>query len=91
MDKLTEWYSALGKIEMGRWCHVLNDCNEVLEMATQNVGMGGMAIDQDENLDRSVISILRFTSLLFENSFSRSVYSSMDVISLIYLLQLIKT
>lgn len=64
---------------MGRWCHVLNDCNEVLEMATQNIETGGMAIDQDDSLDRPVISILRFTSLLFENSFSRSVYSSMDV------------
>lgn len=65
---------------MGRWCHVLNDCNEILEMATQKTETGVIAIDLDDSMDHSVISILRFTSLLFENSFSRSVYSSIDVL-----------
>uniref|UniRef100_A0A915E7Q5 UBA domain-containing protein n=1 Tax=Ditylenchus dipsaci TaxID=166011 RepID=A0A915E7Q5_9BILA len=64
---------------MGRWVDVLNDCDDVLEAATKLDGESGtMAIDHNEQMNRPVISVLRFTSLLFENSFSRSVYSSMD-------------
>lgn len=64
---------------MGRWYEVLNDCDEILEQATKDIESGLVAIDMDDSFDRPIISILRFTSLLFENSFSRSVYSSMGV------------
>lgn len=64
---------------MGRFAYVLNDCDEILEVATKQADCGKVFIDYDDTLDCAVISVLRFTSLLFENSFSRSVYSSMDV------------
>lgn len=64
---------------MGRWFDVLNECDDILEQATKEIQTGIMPIDMDDSFDRSVVSILRFTSLLFENSFSRSVYSSMEV------------
>lgn len=99
LDILTEWYSALGKVnilllitfliisiktEMGRWYEVLNDCDEILENAVKETESGAMTIDVDDSYDRSVTAILRFTSLLFENSFSRSVYSSMGVRKLFF-------
>ncbi|KAI1715515.1 E3 ubiquitin-protein ligase [Ditylenchus destructor] len=78
LDSMTEWSSVLGKTEMGRWTDILNDCDEILEAATKSDETGTLAIDADEKLHHPVISIMRFTSLLFENSFSRSVYSSME-------------
>uniref|UniRef100_A0A1I8B835 Ras-GAP domain-containing protein n=1 Tax=Meloidogyne hapla TaxID=6305 RepID=A0A1I8B835_MELHA len=37
-----------------------------------------MSVDKNESQEAQLISVLRFTSLLFENTFGRSIYSSMD-------------
>uniref|UniRef100_A0A914CM31 Uncharacterized protein n=1 Tax=Acrobeloides nanus TaxID=290746 RepID=A0A914CM31_9BILA len=79
LDKANEWCNVFGKTEMGRWVDVLNRCDSILETAiTKHKETGSLAIDTDDSLERPLISVLRFTWLLFENSFTRSVYSSMD-------------
>jgi hypothetical protein len=37
-----------------------------------------LAVDRNTSLEVPLVSVLRFTSLLFENTFSRSIYSSME-------------
>jgi hypothetical protein len=37
-----------------------------------------LAVDRNTSLELPLVSVLRFTSLLFENTFSRSIYSSME-------------
>lgn len=37
-----------------------------------------MSVDKNESQEAQIISVLRFTSLLFENTFGRSIYCSMD-------------
>ncbi|KAL3125374.1 hypothetical protein niasHT_002102 [Heterodera trifolii] len=78
LDMMTEWCSTFGKTEMGRWAEVLNDCDSVLEAALEEDQNGTFAVDRDESLEAPVLSVLRFTSLLFENTFSRSIYASME-------------
>lgn len=68
---------------MGRWVDVLNRCDSILEDIVDDT-TGSMAIDVSSEYERVVVSILKFTSLLFENCFTRSVYSSMDVSSPTY-------
>lgn len=63
---------------MGRWADVLNRCDSILEDIVDDT-TGALAIDVSSEYERVVVSILKFTSLLFENCFTRSVYSSMDV------------
>lgn len=67
--------------EMARWSDVLNMCDEVLKDAVTCSSSPGapMAIDEDQNLISDVTSVLSFTAMLFENTFTRSVYSSIDV------------
>lgn len=67
------------KTEMGRWKDVLNECDNILDLALSTDAFGVLNVDRDEKFESYVIIILRFTSLLFENTFSRSIYSSMDV------------
>ncbi|VDO17582.1 unnamed protein product [Brugia timori] len=55
-------------------------CDDVLKDAvTCSSSPGGaMAIDEDQTLLTDVTSVLSFTAMLFENTFTRSVYSSTD-------------
>nr|CAD2160959.1 unnamed protein product [Meloidogyne enterolobii] len=75
LDNITEWCSVFGKTELGRWVDVLNDCDAVLEAADEDEIM---SVDKNESQEAQIISVLRFTSLLFENTFGRSIYCSMD-------------
>lgn len=76
---------------MARWSDVLNMCDEVLKDAVTCTSSPGapMAIDEDQNLLPDVTSVLSFTAMLFENTFTRSIYSSTDV-SIIIKLKLLK-
>ncbi|VDK27232.1 unnamed protein product [Anisakis simplex] len=76
-----EWQPQFGKSEMSRWADILNMCDEVLEKAVTYVDPNGvlMAVDNDPEMVRRVSAVLSFTSLLFENTFTRSIYSSIDV------------
>ncbi|KAL7072127.1 hypothetical protein ACQ4LE_008758 [Meloidogyne hapla] len=78
LDNITEWCSVFGKTELGRWVDVLNDCDAVLESALALDEDETMSVDKNESQEAQLISVLRFTSLLFENTFGRSIYSSMD-------------
>uniref|UniRef100_A0A183BP47 UBA domain-containing protein n=1 Tax=Globodera pallida TaxID=36090 RepID=A0A183BP47_GLOPA len=78
LDMMTEWCSTFGKTEMGRWADVLNDGDAILDAALEEDQNGTFAIDRDDTLEAPVLSVLRFTSLLFENTFSRSIYASME-------------
>lgn len=75
-----EWQPQFGKCEMARWSDVLNMCDEVLEDAVKcNSSPGApMTIDEDQTLIADVTSVLSFTAMLFENTFTRSIYSSID-------------
>lgn len=59
----------------------MNMCDDVLKDAvTCSSSLGApMAIDEDQTLLADVTSVLSFTAMLFENTFTRSVYSSTDV------------
>lgn len=37
-----------------------------------------MSVDKNDSQEAQLISVLRFTSLLFENTFGRSIYNSVD-------------
>uniref|UniRef100_A0A915NDM5 DUF908 domain-containing protein n=1 Tax=Meloidogyne javanica TaxID=6303 RepID=A0A915NDM5_MELJA len=78
LDNITEWCSVFGKTELGRWVDVLNDCDAVLEAAVALDEDEVMSVDKNESQEAQIISVLRFTSLLFENTFGRSIYCSMD-------------
>ncbi|VDK86830.1 unnamed protein product, partial [Litomosoides sigmodontis] len=83
LERLTEvheWQPQFGKSEMARWSDVLNMCDEVLKDAVTCSSSPGapMAIDEDQNLIPDVTSVLSFTAMLFENTFTRSVYNSID-------------
>ncbi|CAK5066329.1 unnamed protein product [Meloidogyne enterolobii] len=49
------------------WCSVFGKDEEEI-----------MSVDKNESQEAQIISVLRFTSLLFENTFGRSIYCSMD-------------
>ncbi|OZC09116.1 hypothetical protein X798_03863 [Onchocerca flexuosa] len=83
LERLTEvheWQPQFGKSEMARWSDVLNLCDDVLKDAVTCSSSPGapMAIDEDQTLLADVTSVLSFTAMLFENTFTRSVYSSTD-------------
>ncbi|KAL3982881.1 HECT-domain (ubiquitin-transferase) family protein [Acanthocheilonema viteae] len=80
LTEVHEWQPQFGKSEMARWSDVLNMCDEVLKDAVTCSSSPGapMAIDEDQNLLPDVTSVLSFTAMLFENTFTRSVYSSTD-------------
>ncbi|CAG9536021.1 unnamed protein product [Cercopithifilaria johnstoni] len=83
LERLTEvheWQPQFGKSEMARWSDVLNMCDEVLKDAVTCSSSPGapMAVDENQNLLPDVTSVLSFTAMLFENTFTRSVYSSTD-------------
>ncbi|MCP9265605.1 E3 ubiquitin-protein ligase huwe1 [Dirofilaria immitis] len=83
LERLTEvheWQPQFGKSEMARWSDVLNMCDDVLKDAVTCSSSPGapMAIDEDHTLLADVTSVLSFTAMLFENTFTRSVYSSTD-------------
>lgn len=66
---------------MARWADVLNMCDEVLKRAVTHVDTRGvlMAVDAEPIVVRRVAAVLSFTALLFENTFTRSIYNSVDV------------
>uniref|UniRef100_F1KQ87 Syntaxin-binding protein 5 n=1 Tax=Ascaris suum TaxID=6253 RepID=F1KQ87_ASCSU len=75
-----EWQPQFGKSEMARWADVLNMCDEVLKRAVTHVDTRGvlMAVDAEPIVVRRVAAVLSFTALLFENTFTRSIYNSVD-------------
>lgn len=80
IESLLELCGQTGKVEMSRYYEVLNKCDIVLRMAVQQTDDGrGLYIDEHDNLDNCVMAILKLTAALFENTFSRSVYSSFQV------------
>ncbi|VDN03027.1 unnamed protein product [Thelazia callipaeda] len=80
LAEVHEWQPHFGKCEMARWSDVLNMCDDVLKDAVTNSSAPGepMAIDENPSLIADVTSVLSFTALLFENTFTRAVYSSTD-------------
>uniref|UniRef100_A0AAF5PII3 HECT-type E3 ubiquitin transferase n=3 Tax=Wuchereria bancrofti TaxID=6293 RepID=A0AAF5PII3_WUCBA len=80
LTEVHEWQPQFGKSEMARWSDVLNMCDDVLKDAVTCSSSPGapMAVDEDQILLTDVTSVLSFTAMLFENTFTRSVYSSTD-------------
>uniref|UniRef100_A0A915PL16 HECT-type E3 ubiquitin transferase n=1 Tax=Setaria digitata TaxID=48799 RepID=A0A915PL16_9BILA len=80
LAEVHEWQPQFGKSEMARWSDVLNMCDDVLKDAVTCSSSPGapMAIDEDQTLLADVTSVLSFTAMLFENTFTRSVYNSAD-------------
>ena len=64
--------------ELGRWAGVLDRCDEILDKATVIEKDGRMSVDYDQEMKKKVVSILKFTALLFECTSTRRVYASMD-------------
>ncbi|ODN05630.1 E3 ubiquitin-protein ligase HUWE1 [Orchesella cincta] len=75
-----------GKCELYHWIDALDRFDAVLSKATFRAdGRWAMACDVNDDsgreLKQCVLQILRFTSLLIEHSFSRTVYNSMDYLT----------
>ncbi|VDN24664.1 unnamed protein product [Gongylonema pulchrum] len=83
LAEVHEWQPQFGKSEMSRWAQVLNMCDDVLADAVASTEVPGspMVIDQNGSMIPHVSIVLSFTSMLFENTFTRSVYGSSDVSS----------
>ncbi|CAI4227768.1 unnamed protein product [Auanema sp. JU1783] len=77
LDRARSFQTVLAKTELYRWAEVLNRCDELLEEASTSVDFS-MAVDTSEEIKFRTIAILRFTSLLFECSSTRRVYSSTE-------------
>lgn len=77
LNRMKEWQSVIGKTEMIRWVEVLDRCDSILEGACKRECFQ-QVVDTDVTVANSVIAILRFTALLFENTSTRSVYASSD-------------
>ncbi|CAJ0931067.1 unnamed protein product, partial [Mesorhabditis belari] len=78
LTSMNEWSSVVGKTEMIRWVEVLDRMDSILERATTLDENNRYLVDVDMTLKNSVMVILKFTSLLFENTSTRSVYASTD-------------
>jgi hypothetical protein len=69
--------------ELARWEDVLDKCDAVLEKAAQSKSPDSYQLMVDSldavALRNATIIVLKFTALLFENTFTRSMYSSADV------------
>lgn len=65
---------------MSRWAKILNMCDDVLEKAVIRTSVSSsLAVDDRPDLVEQVLVVMSFTALLFENTITRSVYSSADV------------
>lgn len=66
--------------ELSRWADVLDVCDEILEKAVERKdGSWMLAVDTDMVLREHTSVVLSFTAILFENTFTRSLYASADV------------
>lgn len=72
------YYNVI-QCEMGRWAEVLNRCDAILGEAAVRSTNGSLSVDEKPEMLPQVATVLSFTALLFENTFSRSVYNSMEV------------
>jgi hypothetical protein len=81
LELLTEFCGQTGKVEFSQYYEVLNMCDSVLQYAVERnpANDNMMNIDSSDHLDNVVIAVLKFTSILFENTFLRSVYASFTV------------
>uniref|UniRef100_A0A914X0K1 DUF908 domain-containing protein n=1 Tax=Plectus sambesii TaxID=2011161 RepID=A0A914X0K1_9BILA len=79
---ISDWHTGFGKTELARWADVLDKCDAVLERAAQSRTPGShqLMVDSPDAapLRSATIVVLKFTALLFENTFTRSMYSSAD-------------
>uniref|UniRef100_A0A0N5AR03 HECT-type E3 ubiquitin transferase n=1 Tax=Syphacia muris TaxID=451379 RepID=A0A0N5AR03_9BILA len=79
LQEVHEWQPQFGKSEMCRWARVLNMCDDVLEKAVIRTSASSpLAVDDQPDLVEQVLVVMSFTALLFENTITRSVYSSAD-------------
>ncbi|GMR46827.1 hypothetical protein PMAYCL1PPCAC_17022 [Pristionchus mayeri] len=77
MKNLKEWPTLHGKSELVRWAPVLNRLDEILEMGAKQTDHR-LAVDTDTNIKKMVEVALKFSTQVFENTTSRSAYSSVD-------------
>ncbi|MFH4980661.1 hypothetical protein AB6A40_007370 [Gnathostoma spinigerum] len=80
ISKILERSPYLGKSEMVRWAEILNRCDEILATAVSYAQSSSsvMLVDVNADLASQVLKIIAFTTLLFESTYSRSIYSSVD-------------
>ncbi|TMS38017.1 hypothetical protein L596_004833 [Steinernema carpocapsae] len=73
-----EWPTNAPKSEMQRWIPVLNKFDRIMECALREDASGRKIVDNKPDVKKLVEEVLRFSWILYENTFSRSVYSSID-------------
>jgi hypothetical protein len=82
LKPICEWQPQYGKSHLARWVHILDQCDQILSNATKsNEDSWQMAVDATDayKLREATIVVLRFTALLFDNTFGRSMYNSAEV------------
>ncbi|GMS94105.1 hypothetical protein PENTCL1PPCAC_16280 [Pristionchus entomophagus] len=77
MKNLKEWPTLHGKSELVRWAPILNRLDEILELGARQTDYR-LAVDSDTNIKKMVEVALKFSAQVFENTTSRSAYSSVD-------------
>lgn len=78
INKGRDVHAVMGKTELYKWTEVLNRCDAILESAVQKNEHGNMLCDHDATVKSNVVSVIRFTVLLFECTSSRRIYKSVD-------------
>lgn len=84
LSKIDSW--TFGKSELYHWIDVLDMFDEILEEATKikNDNEWYLACDECFNIDiKLLLSVLQFTTLLIEHSFSRHLYNSVEHLTLL--------
>lgn len=80
LASITIW--EFGKSELCLWADVLNQMDEILQRAAARKSENSVAIicdlDEHTSIKGQVLDSLKFTALLFEYSFTRGVYMSME-------------
>ena len=79
LDSVKVWFHS-ARIELAKWTDVLTKCDKILTHCGYRLTLKDpMRVDYDDVYAKHVGSVLRFSSLLFENTFSRSIYPSTEV------------
>lgn len=62
---------------MRYWADILDECDAILASAFESADCLDAKICR--RTESQITSVLHFTAFLFENTFNRSIYNSMDV------------
>jgi hypothetical protein len=78
LDSVKVWFHST-RTELVKWTDIITRCDKILTYCSFRVSLKDpMRVDYDEEYALHVGSVLRFSSLLFENTFSRSIFPSTD-------------